>query len=161
TNGVHDTSGKPIKPAEVDDSAVGRERGRDISEYHRDVRDAILAYRGSANKVVAATLFTTQSISADLSKIARQIAQSNPAPVNFVGHGGGPLGTLAVLRPAVPPVIVNAGGRVIDQDGNGSIDSTEGSSAAVPRTVIGSRDGLRQTVVDIMQLVREIQVGVD
>jgi hypothetical protein len=81
--------------------------------------------------------------------------------INVVGHGGGALGRLTVLRPAVPPVLINAGGRGIDQDGNTSIDSTEGSSAAAPRTVIGSRDGLRQTVVDIMQLVRQIEVGMD
>jgi hypothetical protein len=83
------------------------------------------------------------------------------ASINVVGHGGGPLGTLAVLRPSQAPVVLNAGGRGIDQDGNGAIDSTEGSAAAAPRSVISSRDGLRQTVVDIMQLVREIQVGVD
>ena len=83
------------------------------------------------------------------------------ASINVVGHGGGPLGTLTVLRAASLPVAIPAGGRGIDQDGNGTIDSTEGSSAAPPRTVISSRDGLRQTVVDLMQLVREIEVGVD
>jgi hypothetical protein len=81
--------------------------------------------------------------------------------INVVGHGGGPLGTLTVLRASVPPITIPAGGRGIDQDGNGTIESTEGSSAAPPRTVISSRDGLRQTVVDVMQLVREIEVGVD
>jgi hypothetical protein len=81
--------------------------------------------------------------------------------INVVGHGGGPLGTLTVLRSADTPVVVNAGGRGFDQDGNGSIDSTEGVNAAPPRTLIGSRDGLRQTVVDLMQLVREVEVGMD
>ncbi len=81
--------------------------------------------------------------------------------INVVGHGGGPLGELTVLPAGGTPVVVNAGGRGIDQDGNGSIDSTEGSSAAAPRTIVGSRDGLRQTVADIMQLVREVQVGMD
>jgi hypothetical protein len=84
------------------------------------------------------------------------------ASINVVGHGGGALGTLNVLRTApLLPVAVPAGGRGIDQDGNGTIDSTEGSSAAPPRAIISSRDGLRQTVVDLMQLVREIEVGVD
>jgi hypothetical protein len=84
------------------------------------------------------------------------------ASINVVGHGGGALGTLNVLRasPALP-VVIPAGGRGIDQDGNGTIDSTEGSSAAPPRAVISSRDGLRQTVADLMQLVREIEVGID
>jgi len=81
--------------------------------------------------------------------------------INVVGHGGGPLGELTVSPTGGMPVVVNAGGRGIDQDGNGSIDSTEGSSAAAPRTIIGNRDGLRQTVADIMQLVREVQVGMD
>ena len=58
-------------------------------------------------------------------------------------------------------MVVPAGGRGIDQDGNGSIDSTEGVNAAAPRTIISSRDGLRQTVVDLMQLVRQIEAGVD
>jgi Bacterial virulence factor lipase N-terminal len=81
--------------------------------------------------------------------------------INVVGHGGGALGTLNVLRTDGAAVSVPAGGRGFDQDGNGVIDSTEGVNAAPPRTVIGSRDGLRQTVVDLMQLVRQIEVGMD
>jgi hypothetical protein len=34
-------------------------------------------------------------------------------------------------------------------------------NAAVPDTLVSNRDGLRQTVIDLMQLVREIQVGLD
>jgi len=306
TDGVRDSSGKPIKQGQIDsDDNDARNHGRDVSEYRHNLRDAARLYGGPA-KVAAAALFTTQSISADLAKIQRQIAQSTPAPVDFmvgnaagvpvravfdvgtltaiqfnrqtgtapsftsgfvptvaigpmsaapgavgrvayarfqspdyetaakfipptgtlsgqpqlqgsnelllqmfvpsgpkpaggwpvavfghgfgdsiygapwivaavlashgiataninvVGHGGGPLGTLAVLRNGNPvPVIINAGGRGIDQNGDGVIASTEGSSAAAPRTIISSRDGLRQTVIDIMQLVREIQVGID
>lgn len=81
--------------------------------------------------------------------------------INVVGHGGGALGTLNVLRTAGAPVSVPAGGRGFDQDGNGTIDSTEGVNAAPPRTIIGSRDGLRQTVIDLMQLVRQVEVGID
>ena len=81
--------------------------------------------------------------------------------INVVGHGGGALGTLNVLPTGGAPVVVPAGGRGIDQDGNGKIDSTEGVSAVGAQTVISSRDGLRQTVVDLMQLVRQIQVGID
>ncbi|MCC7285859.1 MAG: Ig-like domain-containing protein [Burkholderiaceae bacterium] len=81
--------------------------------------------------------------------------------INVVGHGGGALGTLAVLRNGHAPVVVPAGGRGIDQDGNGTIDSTEGVNATGARNIIGSRDGLRQTVVDLMQLVRQIEAGVD
>jgi len=81
--------------------------------------------------------------------------------INVVGHGRGPRGVLVVNRNAGTPVTVPAGGRGIDQNGDGLIGSTEGSGAAAPRTLIGSADALRQTVVDLMQLVRVIQVGVD
>jgi hypothetical protein len=79
--------------------------------------------------------------------------------INVVGHGGGPLGTLTILRASGDPVTIPAGGRGIDQNGNGTIDATEGVNAAPPRAIIASRDGLRQTVVDIMQLVRLIETG--
>jgi hypothetical protein len=81
--------------------------------------------------------------------------------INVVGHGGGALGALNVLPTTGAPVSVPAGGRGIDQDGNGTIDSTEGVNAAGARSIIGSRDGLRQTVVDLMQLVRQIEAGID
>lgn len=80
--------------------------------------------------------------------------------INVVGHGFGPLGTL-VISAGGRSVELASGGRGFDQNGDGTIDSTEGVSAAPPRTIIGSRDGLRQTVVDLMQLVRVIDVGVD
>ena len=81
--------------------------------------------------------------------------------INVVGHGGGALGTLIVNRTAGAPVVLPAGGRGIDQDGNTTIDSTEGVNAVAPYTLISNRDGLRQTVIDLMQLVREIEVGMD
>jgi Bacterial Ig-like domain len=82
--------------------------------------------------------------------------------INVVGHGRGPLGTYTVLRTSgLPQVVLSDGGRAIDQDGNGTYDSTEGVNAAAPNTLIGNRDGLRQTVIDLMQLVRMIQGGVD
>ena len=84
--------------------------------------------------------------------------------INAVGHGGGPLGTLTVSQNVGDPVTFRAGGRGIDQDGNGTIDSivsAEGFFAAPPRTIIFNRDGIQQTVVDLMQLVREIEVGMD
>lgn len=81
--------------------------------------------------------------------------------INAVGQGGGPLGTLTVNQTAGSPVTFPAGGCGTDQDGNGLIGSSEGINAAPPRTIIGSRDGVQQTVVDLMQLVREIEVGMD
>ncbi len=79
--------------------------------------------------------------------------------INVVGHGGGAAGTLTITPLGGSPVTIPDGGRGIDQDGNGTIDSTEGVSAAPPRGIISSRDGLRQTVADLMQLVRVIETG--
>ena len=81
--------------------------------------------------------------------------------INVAGHGFGSLGTLTVSRSDGAPVTLPAGGRGIDQNGNGTIDSTEGSSAGAPRILIGSSDGLRQTAIDLMQLVRQIEAGID
>ena len=81
--------------------------------------------------------------------------------INVVGHGFGAAGTITVSRIAAAPVILSAGGRGIDQNGDGAIGSTEGSSAGAPRILIGSSDALRQTTIDLMQLVRMIQAGMD
>jgi hypothetical protein len=81
--------------------------------------------------------------------------------INVVGHGGGAAGTLTIIPLKGMPVTIPDGGRGIDQDGNGSIDSTEGVNAAPPRGIISNRDGLRQTVADLMQLVRVIQSGIN
>jgi hypothetical protein len=81
--------------------------------------------------------------------------------INAVGHGGGAQGTLNVIRASSAPVAIAAGGRGIDQDGNGNIDATEGLSAVGAHSLISNRDGLRQTVVDLMQLVRQVEVGMD
>jgi len=94
--------------------------------------------------------------------VAASLAQRGiaTATINVVGHGFGPASTLTV-NTASGPVVVPGGGRGFDQSGDGAIGSTEGSSAAAPRTLIGSADALRQTTVDLMQLVRQIQAGVD
>jgi hypothetical protein len=80
--------------------------------------------------------------------------------INVVGHGFGAAGTYTASTPG-GAVTFAAGGRGIDQDGNGTIDSTEGVNATAPQGLIGNRDGLRQTVVDIMQLVKVLEAGVD
>ena len=80
--------------------------------------------------------------------------------INAVGQGGGPLGTITVARTNGPAVTVPAGGRSVDQNGDGAIDPIE--SVAPPLgSLVGTRDFNRQTAVDLMQLVREIEVGVD
>jgi hypothetical protein len=80
--------------------------------------------------------------------------------IQVVGHGGGNKGTLTITN-GNATVTVPAGGRGYDQNGDTVIDSTEGVNAAAPYTVLGSRDGLRQTVVDLMQLITEVDNGMD
>jgi hypothetical protein len=96
TDGVRDAQGQRITAAHFhDDLARGQH------EYDRDLRDGVHRQR---DRVVAATLFTTQSITADLQKIARQVKHSTPAPVDFmIGNGGAtravfPTATLAGIR---------------------------------------------------------------
>ena len=79
----------------------------------------------------------------------------------MVGHAGGPLGTLTVNLTSGNAVTFLEGGRGINQNGDGNIDSTEGFEATAPHAIIWDRDGFRQHVVDLMQLIRVIEVGVD
>ena len=54
-----------------------------------------------------------------------------------------------------------AGGRGIDQNGDSMIGAQEGQNAIGTSEIIGNRDAQRQTVVDLMQLVRVIKGGMD
>jgi hypothetical protein len=83
--------------------------------------------------------------------------------INSVGHGGGPAGTLTVTRTGQEPITLPAGGRGVDVDGDGRIGLTEGVATRRDSrlALISVRDGLRQTVADLMQLVRAIHRGVD
>jgi hypothetical protein len=82
--------------------------------------------------------------------------------INVVGHGFGPNSTLTLNQGATATTFPE-GGRGFDQDGNGQITSSEGSSTffASAQGTIGSRDALQQTTADLMQLVRAIQGGID
>jgi dienelactone hydrolase len=95
--------------------------------------------------------------------VASSLAHAGIATIaiNVVGHGGGALGTYTVTRGDRSSVTLPSGGRGIDQDHNGTIDSTEGVSAIGAQQLVGNRDGLRQTVIDLMQLVRDLKHGVD
>jgi hypothetical protein len=95
--------------------------------------------------------------------VAAKMAQHGIATIaiNMVGHGFGPLGAMTVTKTDGTSVIFPAGGRGRDQNADGSIDSNEGLVATPPRGIISLSDGLRQTVVDLMELVRVIQVGMD
>jgi hypothetical protein len=82
--------------------------------------------------------------------------------INVVGHGFGPNSTLTVQQ-GTTSVTFPEGGRGVDQNGDGQIISSEGSSTFVlsPQGTIGSRDALQQTVANLMELVRAIQGGID
>ena len=82
--------------------------------------------------------------------------------INVVGHGFGPNSTLTVQQGTTSTAFLE-GGRGFDQDGNGQISSSEGSSTffASAQGTIGSRDALQQTVANLMELVRAIQGGID
>jgi dienelactone hydrolase len=100
--------------------------------------------------------------------VAAKLAQHGLATItiNAVGHGGGPLGTLTVSKTDGTTVTLSSGGRGIDVNGDHKIATTgigEGLLTAPngPDAIVLARDGLRQTVVDLMQLAREIQAGID
>jgi hypothetical protein len=80
--------------------------------------------------------------------------------INTVGQGFGPRSKLIVELANGKTVTVPNPGRAIDQDGDGFI--FEGYEAAPPRnwTIRFSHAHL-QTVIDYMQLVRVIEVGMD
>src|SRR5689334_16149500 len=60
TDGVRDANGKKIGAGRYDDDDDHRHGGREFGEYRRDLRDAARAGHHGRQKVVAATLFTTQ-----------------------------------------------------------------------------------------------------
>ena len=82
--------------------------------------------------------------------------------ISHVGQGFGPLSRLQIARPACPSLEIPDAGRGADQNGDNIYSPLEGSEAAAPRTwTISLRDAHRQTVIDLMQLVRVIEVGMD
>jgi len=80
--------------------------------------------------------------------------------INAQGHGFGAGGTLTVIQ-GTGTTVLSAGGRGVDQNGDGVIDSTEGLFATGAHSDIASRDGLQETTADLMQVVRAIQGGID
>lgn len=82
--------------------------------------------------------------------------------INVPGHGYGPESTLELKLKSGETVTLPSGGRGVDVDGNNTLSANEGVIAmARPYTMISNRDGIRQVVADLMQLVRVIQMGMD
>jgi hypothetical protein len=74
---------------------------------------------------------------------------------NVVGHGFGPDSAWQVTSGETTATIPTYG-RGVDQNGDQTIGSTEGSSATGAAAAQSSRDALRQTAADIMTLVRSL-----
>ena len=80
--------------------------------------------------------------------------------INAVGHGFGPDSTVSFVDRSGRSTTLNAGGRSLDINGDGVIEANEGCGLVTP-VAYGTRDCFRQTVVDLMQLVRVIRLGLD
>jgi hypothetical protein len=95
--------------------------------------------------------------------VAASMAEHGIATIGIetAGNGFGPLSTLALSQTNGSLVTFPSGGRSYDQDGDGNITGQEGLFATAPRLILWARDSQRQTVADLMQLVREIQVGIN
>jgi len=106
----------------------------------------------SGNQHVSTTILASKMASHGIATIG----------ISHVGQGFGPLGRLLVTKTDATVVDLPNPGRGADQNGDNVYSPLEGSEAAEPRTwTISLRDTHRQTVIDLMQLVRVIEVGID
>lgn len=80
--------------------------------------------------------------------------------INAVGHGFGPNSSLQLTMADGSRADLPTPGRGVDVDGDGKIGEAEGCLSVVS-SPLGFRDCTRQTVVDLMQLVRLIKTGLD
>ena len=94
--------------------------------------------------------------------VAPTLAQAGFATIaiNAVGHGFGPQSQVIITDRAGNVTTLTAGGRSVDLNGDGQIGPYEGCLAMDPAQV-ALRDCLRQTALDLGQLVRMIRSGVD
>jgi hypothetical protein len=99
--------------------------------------------------------FTSSTNAVFLAAVAN--AQNGIATIgtNVVGHGFGPDSAWVVTSGGATTTIP-AYGRGIDQDRDGDVESSEGSSATGAASAQSSRDALRQTVADNMTLIRSL-----
>jgi hypothetical protein len=87
--------------------------------------------------------------------------------INAVGHGWGPQSTITLTMTDNSSTTIPAPGRTVDQNGDDIIDGgaifsnvPEGFLSTGPNAAL-HRDSEQQTAADLMQLVREIEVGMD
>ena len=87
--------------------------------------------------------------------------------IDAVGHGWGPQSTIVLTMNDTSSTTIPAPGRTIDQNGDDIIDGgaifssvPEGFLSIGPNAAL-HRDSEQQTAADLMQLVREVEVGMD
>jgi hypothetical protein len=113
---------------------------------------AIQSGGSSGNKHVSSTVFAAKLAQYGIAAIS----------INYVGQGFGPLTNLRITKTDGTSLVFPDAGRGVDQDGDNVIGQGEGSRAAGKRSwTIAERDAFRQTIIDFMQLVRVIEVGMD
>jgi len=79
--------------------------------------------------------------------------------INLAGHGFGAASTMTIARTDGTTVMLPAGGRGIDANGDGAITAQEGDEAQRPHRLALNRDGMIQDVVEFMALARLIETG--
>ncbi len=99
--------------------------------------------------------FTRSTADVLLAAVASSRSGIATIATNVVGHGTGPESTWQVTSGGTTTTIPTYG-RGVDQNGDGTIASTEGSSATGDTAPATSRDALRQTAADVMTLVRSV-----
>jgi hypothetical protein len=80
--------------------------------------------------------------------------------INAVGHGFGPRSSFDVRLRTGDVIAVPAPGRGVDSAGDTFIGDSDGCGANFD-SPFGLRDCMRQTTVDLLQLVRAIRAGID
>lgn len=99
--------------------------------------------------------FTSNDTTVLLSAVANAAQGIATIGTNVVGHGFGPRSSYTVTSGGTTTQLPSYG-RGVDQDGDGTIGSTEGSSSTGASAAQSSRDALRQTAADVMTLVRSV-----
>lgn len=113
---------------------------------------AIVGHGGSGQRSVTASAFAGSMAAQGIATIA----------INAFGYGRGPNGRLDVHLSDGTTRQVRSGGRSFDANADGTIAANEGSFARGPKQwVVGERDTSRQTAIDLVQLVRVIEAGLD
>ena len=113
-------------------------------------------WRSSATASAAARTPARSSVAASMA--SQGIAT---IAINVVGHGFGPLSTLTVRHDRRAPVTFPQAGAASTRTATESSLPPKASARPRRSTIIRDRDGQRQTVADLMQLVRVIEVGMD